>query len=368
MSLTSLPLNDNSIDYETYSMIKNTERIVLDCGGTIFGAYVGKVVLHDFNANKFFESIKDDENESSISYGNKNVNPETYEGRMTKPKYMDCIMTTKQFENLKKELKKRELFYTSKNNNSNEKKKICSPALTQSIKSMQYLNISFGNKDIKNEMVNFLKKNISNNIFKNIISETAEFKAIIDSTERLSSSFPEFEMKIYILKDGLEMVEGIKNICSYADFYSQCLIMDINSIYVLKKHQELYLKMTNKLFNRKYISPLNSMEILEGICIQILQKKDISTAISFIQKNDDHINFQLGIYSGELCILCQEDILEDCLSVKLKCCNAHYHFDCVNKNINKFIKNDKFCIMCNKKYKKPDIIGEWKEIINYYTL
>jgi hypothetical protein len=177
---SSLPLNDNTIDYETYSMIKNTERIVLDCGGTIFGAYVAKVVLHDFNANKFFESIKDD----------------------------------------------------------------------------------------KNEMVNFLKRNISNNIFKNIISETPEFRAIIDSTERLSNSFPEFEMKIYILKDGLDMVEGIKNICSYADFYSHCLIMDINSIYVLKKHQELYLKMTNKLFNRKYISPLNSMQILENICIQ----------------------------------------------------------------------------------------------------
>ena len=110
------------------------------------------------------------------------------------------------------------------------------------------------------------------------------------------------------------------------------------------------------------------MEILEGICIQILQKKDISTAISFIQKNDEHINFQLGLYSSELCILCQEDIPENCLSVKLKCCNAHYHFDCVNKNINKFIKNDKFCIMCNKRYKKNDIIEEWKEIINYYIL
>jgi hypothetical protein len=73
----SLPLsNNNNIDYEIYSMVKNTERVVLDCGGTIFGTYVGKVVLHDFNANKFFESIKDDEN--YISYSDKNVNPETY--------------------------------------------------------------------------------------------------------------------------------------------------------------------------------------------------------------------------------------------------------------------------------------------------
>jgi len=363
----SLPLSNNNIDYEIYSMIKNTERVVLDCGGTIFGTYVGKVVLHDFNANKFFESIKDDEN--YISYSDKNVNPETYEGRMTKPKYMDCIMNNKQFENFKKELKKKEIFYDLlNNNNSNEKKKISYPVLKESIKFIQYINISLGNKDIKNEIVNFLKKNISNNIFKNIISETPEFKAIIDSTEKISDLFPKFEIKIYILKDELEMVDGVKNICSYADFYSQCLIMDINSIYALKKHQELYLKMTNKFFNRKYISPLNSMEILEGICIQILQKKDISTAISFIQKNDEHINFQLGLYSDELCILCQEDIPENCLSVKLKCCSAHYHFDCVNKNINKFIKNDKFCIMCNKKYKKPDITTEWKEIINYYIL
>ena len=366
MISVSVPSNNNNIDYETYSMIKNTEKVVLECGGTIFGTYVAKVVLHDFNANKFFELIKDDEN--YISYSDKNVNPETYEGRMSKPKYMDCIMNTKQFENFKKELKKKGIFYDILNNNSNEKKKISSPVFTQSIKSKQYINISFGNKDIKNEIINFLKRNISNNIFKNIISETPEFRAIIDSTENISNLLPEFKMKIYILKDELEMTDGIKNICSYADFYSQCLIMDINSIYVLKKHQELYLKITNKLLNRKYISPLNSMEILEGICIQILEKKDISTAISFIQKNEEHISFQLGLYSGELCILCQEDIPDGCLSVKLKCCNAHYHFDCVNKNINKFIKNDKFCIMCNKKYKKFDIIGEWREIINYYII
>jgi len=347
-------------------MIKNTEKVVLDCGGTIFGTYVAKVVLHDFNANKFFESIKDDQ--KYISYSDKNVHPETYEGRMTKPKYMDCIMTTKQFENFKKELKKKEIFYILKNNNPNEKKKICSPIFTQSIKSTQYINISFGNKNIKNEMVNFLKRNISNNIFKNIISETPEFKDIIENVQRISSLLPEFKMKIYILSDGLEMVEGIKNICNYADFYSECLIMDINSIYVLKKHQEFFLRMKNKLFFNRYISPLDNFEIIEGIYSQIIQNENISIAISSINKNEEYINFELALYSDELCILCQEDIPNDCLSVKLKCCNAHYHFECVRKNINRFMKNNKFCMMCNKSYKKIYITSEWNEITNYYTL
>jgi hypothetical protein len=134
-------------------------------------------------------------------------------------------------------------------------------------------------------MLNFLKKNVSNNIFKNIISNSAEFKAIIDNTEKISTLFPEFKIKIYILKDELEMVDGIRTICRYADFYSQCLIMDINSIYVLKKHQELFLAMKNKLFFNRYISPLDNFEIIEGIYSQIIENENISIAISSIKKN-----------------------------------------------------------------------------------
>jgi hypothetical protein len=363
---------NNSIDYESYSMIKNVEIIALYCGATIFGTYVAETIKHDYYAKKFYEFIKNNEdNEDCDSYSDKDVNPETYKGRMTKPKSMDCIMSSKRFENFKKNLKNKGIFYdTTKNHNHchQYKTKLSSIEIEESIKSIQYLSISLCNKNIKNEMLNFLKKNISNNIFKNIISETPEFKAIIDSAEKISTLFPEFKIKIYILKDDVEMSEGIKTICRYADFYSQCLIMDINSIYVLKKHQELFLSMKNKLYSNKYISPLDNFEIMENIYSQIIDDENISIPISSLQKNKESINFELGLYCGELCILCQEDIPDDCHSVKLKCCSAHYHFDCVKKNINKFIKNDKFCIMCNKRYKKNDIVEEWKQIMSYYSL
>jgi hypothetical protein len=241
----------NTIDYESYSMIKNVEIIALYCGATIFGTYVAETIKHDYYAKKFYDFIKNNEdNEDCDSYSDKDVNPETYDGRMIKPKSMDCIMTTKKFENLKKNLKNKGIFYdTNKNHNhDNENKtKLSSVEIEESIKSIQYLTISLCNKNIKNEIINFLKKNVSNNIFKNIISNSAEFKAIIDNTEKISTLFPEFKIKIYILKDELEMVDGIRTICRYADFYSQCLIMDINSIYVLKKHQELFLAMKNKI-------------------------------------------------------------------------------------------------------------------------
>ena len=126
--------------------------------------------------------------------------------------------------------------------------------------------------------------------------------------------------------------------------------------------------MKNNLYSYKYISPLDNFQILDGIYSEIIDNKNISIPISSITKSQEHINFELGLYSGELCILCQEDIPDNCQSVKLKCCSAHYHFDCVKKNINKFIKNDKFCIMCNKRYKKNDIVEEWKQIINYYII
>ena len=362
-------IDRNNIDYESYSMIKNVELIALYCGVTIFGNYVAETIKHDYYAKKFYEFIKNNEdNEDCDSYSDKDVNPETYEGRMTKPKSMDCIMSTKRFENFKKNLKNKGIFYdTNKNHDHENKIKLSSIEIEESIKSIQYLTISLCNKNIKNEMLNFLKKNVSNNIFKNIISNSSEFKAIIDNTEKISTLFPEFKIKIYILKDELEMVDGVRTICRYADFYSECLIMDINSIYVLKKHQELYLSMKNNLFLYKHISPLDNFQIIEGIYSQIIDNKNISIPISSITKSQEHINFELGLYSGELCILCQEDIPDNYQSVKLKCCNAHYHFDCVKKNINKFIKNDKFCIMCNKRYKKNDIVEEWKQIISYYS-
>ncbi len=367
MSLESTPSSNNTIDYESYSMIKNVEITALSCGVTIFGKYVAQIIKHDFYAKKFYEATKDSDNYDC--YSNKDINPETYEGRMTKPKSMNCIMNIRQFEIFKRDLRNKGIFYdVKKNDNTEDKTKINWHIIEKSIKSIQYLSISLCNTEIKNEMIMFLKKNVSNNIFKNIIINTPEFKAIIDNTEKISTAFPDFEMKIYILNDGIEMAEGIKTICSNADFYSQCLIMDINSIYVLKKHQELYLEMTNKLFLSKYISPLDNFQILDGIYSQIIDNKNISIPISRIKKNKDRINFELGLYCGELCILCQEDIDDNNQSVKLKCCNAHYHFDCVRKNINKFIKNDKFCIMCNKRYNKNNIVEEWKEIISYYTV
>ena len=354
-------------DFESYAMIKNVETTALSCGITIFGTYVADIIKHDYYAKKFYEATKN--NEDYNSYSNKNVNPETYEGRMRKPKSMDCIMNIKQFENFKKDLRNKGIFYDIiKNQNQEDNTKIYWLVIEKTIKSIQYLSISLCNKNIKNEMLNFVKRNISNNIFKNMIINSDEFKNIIDSTEKISSSFAEFKIKIYILKDDIQIANGIKNICKYADFYSECLIMDINSIYVLKKHQELYLGMINKLYSNKYISPLDNLQIIDGIYTQIIDNKNISIAISFIKKNKERINFELGLYSNELCIICQEDIPDNYQSVKLKCCSAHYHFDCVRKNINKFIKNDKFCIMCNKKYKKCDIIDEWKEIINYYII
>jgi hypothetical protein len=193
-------IDTNTIDYESYSMIKNVEIIALYCGATIFGKYVAETIKHDYYAKKFYDFIKNNEdNEDCDSYSDKDVNPETYEGRMTKPKFMDCIMTTKKFENFKKNLKNKGIFYdiNKNHNNDNENKtKLSSVEIEESIKSIQYLSISLCNKNIKNEMLNFLKKNVSNNIFKNIISNSVEFKAIIDNTEKISTLFPEFKIKI----------------------------------------------------------------------------------------------------------------------------------------------------------------------------
>ena len=101
-------------------------------------------------------------------YSDKNVNPETYEGRMLKPKTMDCIMNTKKFENFKKNLKNKGIFYdTNKNHNIEDKTELNWQSIEKSIKSIQFLSISLCNKNIKKEMLHFLKKNVSNNIFKN---------------------------------------------------------------------------------------------------------------------------------------------------------------------------------------------------------
>jgi len=348
LACSNASLNNNIIDYESYSMIKNVEKTALDCNVTIFGSYISEIIKHDFYAKKFYEFTKESEN--CEYYSDKNVNPETYDGRIRKPKSMNCIMNTKQLEIFKRELRNKGIFYDmQRNDNHEDKTKLSWIVVEQCIKSIQYLNISLCNKNIKNEMMIFLKKNVSNNIFKNVIIETPEFKAIIDNAESISNSFPDFEMKIYILKDDVEIANGIRTICSNADFYSQCLIMDNNSVYILKKYQELFLGMKNL---SKYISPLDNFQILDNIYSQIMDNTNLSIAISNIKKNKEYINFELVLSSNELCIICQEDIYEGCLSVKLKCCKANYHFNCISQNINKFIKNDKFCIMCNKRYKK----------------
>lgn len=367
----------SKISYQTYKLIKNIEEYVLDSGGVIFGEYISYLILHDNSANKFF-SWRKENNEKYDCYTDKTKHPETYIDRNIKPEKMDCIMNMEQFQKFMKILKNKNIFYENIDNlgTSNNLHLINGKA----IHKLYILHIKLCKNNIKKSIIDIFKKNIENNTFKNNIVHTQEYIDILENIDKITSMFQKIKLNIFVLNESCNIDEGIAKICSFADFYCNCLVMNkYNNIFILKKYQDYYLKMKYKKNSNNYISPTFYLEMLNDIFNQIIEKKAISIPfVNILVKNENIRNkgfeviqkesfFELNLFKDDLCILCQENIDENTISVKLKCCDANYCFKCVNTNINKFIKNNKYCNMCNTSYNKNKLLEEWSEISNYYS-
>jgi hypothetical protein len=365
----------NKINYQTYKLIKNIESFILECGGTIFGEYICHLILHDNSANKFF-SWRKENNEKYESYTDKTKNPETYNDRNIRPMAIDCIMNIEQFKQFNNILKSKNIFYE----NIEVLKEDDNLHLINSniLNKLYVLHITLCKTNIKKSVVDFFKKNIENNTFKNNIVFTKEYESIIENIDKISSMFQKIKVNIFVLNNFCTIDEAINKICCFTDFYCNCLIMNKNNnIFIPRKYQELYLNMKNREIGN-YVSPINYLEILNDIFKQITEKKAVSIPLVNISIKNKNMKkkgfeviiqesfFELNLCVNDLCIICQENIDENTISVKLKCCSATYCFLCVNKNINKLIKNDKYCIMCNTEYSRHKLLEEWKKISKYY--
>lgn len=371
--------NNKSSNFFLNKLIKTVEQIVTNYG-SIYGEYNRQSIIQSYASIKFNEFRK--ENKIKLnSFSDKDIHPETYEDRNMKIEKMDAIMTYESYSDFIIELHENKIFYDELVDiyDEDELSEIFNINIDEYFAISRYMKLKISlqknSRKVIDEILDIIKESAGNNLFNDVIDNSIELNNILDNCNKIFNNIPSFELNIAITCDGYTLVDGLDVICNRTNFFCDSLIMSqYNSIFILKKYQNIYLQKLNKKN-----SLLNNLDMIQNIIQQIKQKEACAIApivskksITEMEKlgfktivSDDTI-FEMDNKCGETCILCQEDIhsIDYCLKIKT-CCQTYFHYNCVSDNIDKFTGS---CFGCRTPYNLIKFKKNWNAIDNFYSI
>lgn len=371
--------NNQSSNFILNKLIKTVEKIVINYGA-IYGEYNRQSIIQSYASIKFNEFRK--ENKIKLnSFSNKDVHPETYEDRNMKIEKMDIIMSENSFDLFIHELDENKIFYDELLDicDEDELSQIFNINIYEDSSIIRYIKLKISlqktSRKVTDEILDIIKESAGNNLFNNAIDGSIELNSILENCNKIFDNIPSFELNIAMICDGYTLIDGLDLICNRTNFFCDSLIMgQNNSIFILKKFQDIYFEKLNK---KK--SLLNNLDMIQNIIQQIKQKEACAIApvvskrsIAEMEKlgfktivSDDTI-FEMDNKCGETCILCQEDIhaIDYCLKIKT-CCQTYFHYECVSDNFDKFTGN---CFGCRTPYNLTKFRKNLNAIDKFYSI
>jgi hypothetical protein len=371
--------NNKSSNFFLNKLIKTVEQIVINYGA-IYGEYNRQSIIQSYASIKFNDFRK--ENKIKLnSFSDKDVHPETYEDRNMKIQKMDVIMSDESFDLFIAELDINKIFYDELLTiyDDDELSEIFNIDIIDNYSIAKYIKLKISlqknSRKVRDEILDIIKESAGNNLFNDVIDNSIELNSILDNCNKIFDNIPSFELNIAITHDDLSIFDGLNVICNSTDFFCNSLIMgQNNSIFILKKYQDIYFEKLNK---KK--SLLNNLDMIQNIIQQIKQKEACAIApivskrsivemekLGFKTIVSDDTIFEMDNKCGETCVLCQEDIhsIDYCLKIKT-CCQTYFHYHCVSDNIDKFTGN---CFGCRTPYNLTKFKKSWNAIDNFYSV
>jgi hypothetical protein len=337
------------MDRLSWKVKKEVGSVVLDAGGTIFGGYVRDSILHDHYAQLYYENATPKE-ERDKRYNDPTFFPE-YKERTLLPDDIDCYFPTynhlKHFESYLVQHKfcfKRIFTRTdaaeyiprlSKLKNQlthiRYKVSIVNPNKLSLIRMLMIQNIPASARGEVSDDINIMLDELATKL---VDTPSVQIDALIaaDPAITLSPPFGELDFEcngLVLTKHGLSLADDLKDKQTPNAF-----IADINKLArihaaILKKEARL----VNGNITDKY--RVTKMKIKGWTILH----DDFTSILKCLPQETE----------PPTCIICHQTCESNCL--KLKCCAAHYHPQCLIEAATKgtaAMAITKTCIMCKR--------------------
>jgi hypothetical protein len=306
---------------QTWIMMSVLRDKILKHDGMIFGGYVRDMILHDHNAMKFYKETQNDYGAHKM-YSDTSYHPETAE-RTLIPNDIDCMFDITAFAAFKNELKNSRFTWKT----------------VRVINPTQYFSEVTYDTTSSIQMHRLILKHDSSHLLKEcklLAGDMTTLRTLIQSHIILQ---PKIYMDILVTSTPFE-----------TPFISK-LNFECNALYLTKHglHVAPEICVNNPLHQQ-----LKIQEIIQDIIAHkaVLRNIKISHDSTKLLKRGWTIcdrslsTIRDTQYDGH-CIICHDELPE--LHMKLTCCDARYHMQCLMKCIDTTVENKGFmneCILC----------------------